>query len=246
MAEALGLKARAAAPPAASDAKAKAAAPNLAKALRYAKPTPPKAVFEEPEEAVANGALQAPLLGRDKVVTMHGSATAGGVLAGSAVADVAMQAQVSRLATAPAPVATTAAPKALPMYSRVVGKASAMPQTVTVEANSMAQIVVTQPAPVAGGLAMRAMKTAAAPIVLPNRLAVAGSAEWGGRVVAVDTAGGVFLRVDGNAGWTSVRPVWTGKAVGVDAGGTAFRLRVVDGSVWVSGDGVEWKPAAKE
>lgn len=77
--------------------------------------------------------------------------------------------------------------------------------------------------------------------VLPSGLAAIGTATNPSCTVAVDAAGGVFVRADAGRPWESVAKQWSGRAVAVRRGTAAVIELVNDrGQVWVSTDGRTW------
>jgi len=93
----------------------------------------------------------------------------------------------------------------------------------------------------------------AKPAALPSGLPAVSTASARGLTVAVDGAGGVFVRAGAGSGWETVTKQWSGRAVvvrlQVSAAGesvstsaeTVFEIVNDQGQVWVSTDGRNWK-----
>ena len=91
---------------------------------------------------------------------------------------------------------------------------------------------------------------AAKKIYLPSGLRVESMASAGPRMLAIDTAGALFLSEDSGVTWEHVTPQWTGRAVkvrrqtagsGVEAVPTKFFELLNDQSqIWLSTDGKTW------
>jgi hypothetical protein len=62
------------------------------------------------------------------------------------------------------------------------------------------------------------------PIKLPSKKPVASQLHSGGRTLALDTAGALFLSYDLGKHWTAVTPQWSGKAVQLSFAPTPARL----------------------
>lgn len=99
-------------------------------------------------------------------------------------------------------------------------------------------------------------------LALPSGLGVLSEAAADSKIVALDTAGSLFLSNDGGKQWVSVKPQWTGRAMSVKARSTAdglhgnvltqgaaeFELLTDDLQKWHSQDGQKWSlesPAGK-
>lgn len=93
---------------------------------------------------------------------------------------------------------------------------------------------------------------------LPGKLPAAATVANNGRMLALDTAGTLYLSRDAGHRWKKVRPVWTGSiahlAVTPEAESSAhkegaisgvssssFELTATDGAVWISSDGAHWR-----
>lgn len=103
------------------------------------------------------------------------------------------------------------------------------------------------------GLASPAMRAPIAPhpSPLPSGLPSVSSARIGRQMVAVDSAGGVFLSGDGGEHWEPVLRQWTGRATSVRTqpfsaaengrqSPPLFRLQNDAGKEWTSSDGRTW------
>ena len=94
--------------------------------------------------------------------------------------------------------------------------------------------------------------------VLPGKLPAAKAVAGNGRILALDSAGTLYLSRDAGHRWKQVRPVWTGsiihlavraepapsalKTAGVSRAAPAlFELTTSDGAIWVSSDGKHWR-----
>jgi hypothetical protein len=121
----------------------------------------------------------------------------------------------------------------------------------TVEVTAGAAALQTTPA-------MTDAKLAAIVPVLPGKLPSATSVVKNGRILALDTAGTLYLSRDAGRRWKKIRPVWTGSiahlALGEQAQSSAFKKREIsgnapplfeitttDGGVWISSDGAHWR-----
>ncbi|HTV16955.1 MAG TPA: carboxypeptidase-like regulatory domain-containing protein [Acidobacteriaceae bacterium] len=94
--------------------------------------------------------------------------------------------------------------------------------------------------------------------VLPGRLPATTTVVRSGRILALDTAGTLFLSRNGGRKWKKVPPVWSGSIahLGLAEPGVSaalhkaepsrttpplFELTSTDGAVWISSDGVHWR-----
>jgi hypothetical protein len=101
---------------------------------------------------------------------------------------------------------------------------------------------------------------------LPSKKPVAAQLNAGGRTLALDTAGALFLSYDKGKRWTAVKTQWSGKAVQLSFATTpsrlyqvqpsqtqtqtqqspiptsGFELTTATGAVWLSSDGLTWHP----
>ena len=91
--------------------------------------------------------------------------------------------------------------------------------------------------------------------VLPSKLEVLSQTKAGRTIVAIDTAGSVFVCEDGGRHWQAVNPQWTGRPVLVKPRSTPatgggflkqpaprFELTTDKHEIWVSEDGRSWTP----
>jgi hypothetical protein len=125
-------------------------------------------------------------------------------------------------------------------------KVGAVSQTVAVAADSPA-------------LATESANLAEIVPALPSKLAATTTAVSKGRMLALDQAGSLFLSHNAGRHWKKVKPVWPGTiaqlglAEPADSaevqtteikGKTAplFRITTSTGAVWLSDDGVHWRP----
>jgi hypothetical protein len=125
-------------------------------------------------------------------------------------------------------------------------------QTVEVAASTME---VTNAASYAGLVAEGYRKGSPRP--LPSKLPVAITLENGGRTLAVDSAGALFVCKKAGARWKAVKQQWPGKIAALtvtpasvdkakqsDTGSataaSTFQLATESGAVWVSADGIHW------
>jgi hypothetical protein len=106
--------------------------------------------------------------------------------------------------------------------------------------------------------AMTDAQLAAIVPVLPGKLPAATTVVKNGRILALNTAGILYLSRDAGYRWKKIRPVWTGSiahlALTEQAESNAFKKREIagpatslfeltttDGAVWISSDGAHWR-----
>jgi hypothetical protein len=94
--------------------------------------------------------------------------------------------------------------------------------------------------------------------VLPGKLPAATKAVKNGRILALDTAGTLYLSRDAGRHWKKIRPAWTGAIAHLvvapgasssalqmgEIAGTAhplFEITTTDGAIWISNDGAHWR-----
>jgi len=85
---------------------------------------------------------------------------------------------------------------------------------------------------------------------LPSSRPVATTVASGKVTLAIDSFGSLFLSRNAGKKWTTVKPVWHGRVIGLIAlsGSSkdpAFRLTTETGEVWLSRDGSRWYSAAQ-
>jgi photosystem II stability/assembly factor-like uncharacterized protein len=117
-----------------------------------------------------------------------------------------------------------------------VGAAS---QTVTVEANNVS--LQTSQAEVSAASLEGGLPGGAVEIV---------RASIGGRVLAGDAAGHLYLSRNAGKSWKKIKPKWTGKAAEIvvvpnGAGRQVFELTTDSGAEWTSEDGKHWRAGAE-
>ncbi len=88
------------------------------------------------------------------------------------------------------------------------------------------------------------------PRPLPSRLPVETTVTHGKTMLAVDSAGALFVSGNSGKSWKAVKPQWTGKITDLDQpmdvpepGAAQFQLTTDSGADWLSRDGRRWFPA---
>jgi hypothetical protein len=114
-------------------------------------------------------------------------------------------AMADKAAPAPAP------PNIMAGHGTVVVPASGAPEPVTLQAETSSVQLAPQPL---NGLAVMQLARHAK---LPSGLNTVSSAAMLNRMLAVDSAGALFLSHDAGKHWEAVRPQWSGKAIAVQA-----------------------------
>lgn len=95
-------------------------------------------------------------------------------------------------------------------------------------------------------------KKAGGPRALPSKLTAGTTVTSGNIMLAVDSAGTVFVSRNLGRSWKKVKPVWPGEIGMValaDPSQTptaAFQLTTDSGAVWLSRDGAHWYPSAPQ
>jgi len=124
-------------------------------------------------------------------------------------------------------------------------------------ASQTVEVAAASPALQTTSPATEAQRAAIVP-VLPGKLPAAKTVVGNGRILALDSAGTLYLSRDAGHRWKQVRPVWTGsiihlavraepapsalKTAGVSRAAPAlFELTTSDGAIWVSSDGKHWR-----
>jgi len=128
-------------------------------------------------------------------------------------------------------------------------------QTVEVAASTME---ITNPAPeVSYAAQIPEGRAKGSPRPLPSKLPAAITLENGGRTLAVDSAGALFVSKNVGARWKAVKHQWPGKIAeltvtpadvnkakrsdtGTTTAASTFQLTTESGTVWLSADGVHW------
>jgi hypothetical protein len=91
---------------------------------------------------------------------------------------------------------------------------------------------------------------------LPRQLPIAATVTNGTRILAMDSAGALFLCPSVGKRWKAVKPKWQGKVVQIvslaqpgsatsDAGSPIFQLTTDSGAVWLTENGTRWHPQKK-
>jgi hypothetical protein len=90
----------------------------------------------------------------------------------------------------------------------------------------------------------------AEPRQLPSKLPATITVTSGKVMLAVDSAGALFLSQNAGKRWKAIKPVWPGKVVRLvtvaeppRTSTAAFQLNTDSDSAWVSQDGIHWYPA---
>lgn len=84
-----------------------------------------------------------------------------------------------------------------------------------------------------------------APRPLPSKLPAADTVANGKLLLALDSAGAVFISRNSGRSWKRVKPVWPGKVRSIALGEppATFQLTTDSDAIWHSRDGARWQPA---
>jgi hypothetical protein len=96
--------------------------------------------------------------------------------------------------------------------------------------------------PLVTGAGGRAVTPASPLYTLPDKSTPVSVATKDKLVVAVDSAGALFVSENAGKNWTRVKATWKGKVAGVSVN-AIFELTTDPASIWVSTDGRHWSEA---
>jgi hypothetical protein len=120
----------------------------------------------------------------------------------------------------------------------------------TVEVTASSSRVQTSNAAMTGSKANRKAASPARPRSLPSRLSASITVTSGKVMLAVDSAGALFVSRNGGRGWKAIKPLWHGKVVHLVTPAeppqtpiAVFQLTTDSDSEWLSRDGSHWFPA---